>query len=117
VQVTTAVGSGDVVASTSGVGDQQLPSSPSSPAAGSGTSLLNKAKTAAMSRISGVRKLRAVNSNPASQLLPEYGVEGGRELGKHMDLLHRWGADIFKINELSNKHSLTAITYTVLKVC
>ncbi|VDM38047.1 unnamed protein product [Toxocara canis] len=43
-------------------------------------SLLGKAKTAAMSRISGVRKLRSTYGGQ----VPEFGVEGQRELAVHM---------------------------------
>lgn len=43
-------------------------------------SLLGKAKTAAMSRISGVRKLRSTYGGQ----IPEFGVEGQRELAVHM---------------------------------
>ncbi|KHN82839.1 putative 3',5'-cyclic phosphodiesterase pde-4 [Toxocara canis] len=119
-------------------------------------SLLGKAKTAAMSRISGVRKLRSTYGGQ----VPEFGVEGQRELAVHMQrvstqqwstsdhypfkhfplapfihymtgcadaslkcaflnstdgLLDEWGPNIFKINELSKGHSLTAITYTIMK--
>uniref|UniRef100_A0A9J2PTI9 3',5'-cyclic-AMP phosphodiesterase n=1 Tax=Ascaris lumbricoides TaxID=6252 RepID=A0A9J2PTI9_ASCLU len=75
-------------------------------------SLLGKAKTAAMSRISGVRKLRSTYGGQ----IPEFGVEGQRELAVHMQRLDEWGPNVFKINELSKGHSLTAITYTILKV-
>lgn len=74
-------------------------------------SLLGKAKTAAMSRISGVRKLRSTYGGQ----IPEFGVEGQRELAVHMQRLDEWGPNVFKINELSKGHSLTAITYTILK--
>ncbi|VDK33696.1 unnamed protein product, partial [Anisakis simplex] len=74
-------------------------------------SLLGKAKTAAMSRISGVRKLRTACGGQ----IPEFGVEGQRELAVHMQRLDEWGPNVFKIQELSKGHSLTAITYTIIK--
>uniref|UniRef100_A0A914VIU2 3',5'-cyclic-AMP phosphodiesterase n=1 Tax=Plectus sambesii TaxID=2011161 RepID=A0A914VIU2_9BILA len=82
-----------------------------------GTSLLNKAKTVAMSHISGVRKLKHANSVSQSGELSKYGIDvaNPRELARHMDQLDRWGPDIFKIGELSGNHALTTCTYTILK--
>ncbi|VDN07771.1 unnamed protein product [Thelazia callipaeda] len=74
-------------------------------------SLLGKAKTAAMSRIIGVRKLRS----PRGSNIPEYGVDGHKELAVHMQKLDQWGPNIFKIQEFSKGHSLTAITFTIFK--
>jgi cAMP-specific phosphodiesterase 4 len=76
------------------------------------TSLFNKAKTAAMSRISGVRKLR---TQPTTGPPPEYGVESRKEIAVYMQRINDWGVNIFKIHELSHNHSLTAVTYTLLK--
>lgn len=82
------------------------------------TSLLNKAKTVAMSHISGVRKLKHANSLSQSGELSKYGVDvaNPREFARHMEQIDRWGPDIFKINELAGNHALTACTYTILKV-
>uniref|UniRef100_A0A1I7SV98 Phosphodiesterase n=1 Tax=Bursaphelenchus xylophilus TaxID=6326 RepID=A0A1I7SV98_BURXY len=75
-------------------------------------SLFNKAKTAAMSKISGVRRLRAPTHAGAP---PEYGVECQKEIVVYMDRLGDWGINVFKINELSKGHALTSITYTILR--
>ncbi|VDN40076.1 unnamed protein product [Gongylonema pulchrum] len=75
-------------------------------------SLLGKAKTAAMSRISGVRKLKS----PRGGHIPEYGVDGQKELAVHMQRLDEWGPNMFKIQEFSKGHSLTSVTFTIMKV-
>ncbi|GMT13953.1 hypothetical protein PFISCL1PPCAC_5250, partial [Pristionchus fissidentatus] len=90
--------------------------STSSPQMTTVNDLLKKARTVAMSnmsRISGVRKLKASSSNDAS--LPEYGVATAKEAAVHMARLDDWGPNIFKINELCKNHGLTAITYTLFK--
>ncbi|CAD6194010.1 unnamed protein product [Caenorhabditis auriculariae] len=75
-------------------------------------SLLKKAQTAAMNRISGVRKLRAPSHEGH---LPEYGVNCAKEIAVYMQRIDDWGPDVFKIDELSKNHSLTVITYTLLR--
>ncbi|PAV89934.1 hypothetical protein WR25_15247 [Diploscapter pachys] len=75
-------------------------------------SLLKKAQTAAMNRISGVRKLRAPSHEGH---LPEYGTVCQKEIAVYMQRLDDWGPDIFKIDELSKNHSLTVVTYTLLR--
>ncbi|KAH7718883.1 Protein PDE-4 d [Aphelenchoides avenae] len=95
-----------------------VPSDPSTSASGKCASpqisLFNKAKTAAMSRISGVRKLHKLpNSHTGPP--PEYGVECQKEIAVYMQRLNDWGVNIFRIHELSKQHSLTAVTYTLLK--
>jgi len=97
---------------TSVTGLETVPSDPSTSACQSPQlSLFNKAKTAAMSRISGVRRLRsAPHGSP-----PEYGVECYKEIAVYMQRLNDWGPNIFKIHQLSKNHSLTAVTYTILK--
>ncbi|KAK0393047.1 hypothetical protein QR680_000032 [Steinernema hermaphroditum] len=75
-------------------------------------SLLGKAKTAAMSRISGVRRLKA--SHGAGGNVPEYGVECAKEIVVYMQQLNDWGPNVFKIHELSKGHALTSITYSLL---
>ncbi|CAJ0959815.1 unnamed protein product, partial [Mesorhabditis belari] len=74
--------------------------------------LLKKAQTAAMNRISGVRKLRAHSHDGH---LPEFGVSCAAEIAVHMQMLNDWGPNVFKINDLSKNHALTAVTYTLLK--
>ncbi|CAB3411305.1 unnamed protein product [Caenorhabditis bovis] len=75
-------------------------------------SLLKKAQTAAMNRISGVRKLRAPSHEGH---LPEYGVNCAKEIAVYMQRIDDWGPDVFKIDELSKNHSLTVVTYTLLR--
>uniref|UniRef100_A0A0N5CDM6 Phosphodiesterase n=1 Tax=Strongyloides papillosus TaxID=174720 RepID=A0A0N5CDM6_STREA len=74
-------------------------------------SLFGKAKTAAMSKISGVRKLKNLHSGQ----VPEYGVDCAKEIVVYMQMLDKWGPNIFKIHELSKGHSLTSTTYTIMK--
>ncbi|UMM17310.1 hypothetical protein L5515_013929 [Caenorhabditis briggsae] len=75
-------------------------------------SILKKAQTAAMNKISGVRKLRAPSHDGH---VPEYGVSCAREIAVHMQRLNDWGPDVFKIDEHSKNHSLTVITYSLFK--
>ncbi|KAI6216518.1 Phosphodiesterase [Aphelenchoides fujianensis] len=75
-------------------------------------SLFNKAKTAAMSRISGVRRLRAQTHGGTP---PEYGVECSKEVAVYMSRINDWGMNVFKVHELSKQHALTAVTYTILR--
>lgn len=59
----------------------QIPEEPSTSAVNHvPMTLLDKAKIAAMSRISGVRKLKS----PRGSQIHEYGVEGQKELAVHM---------------------------------
>uniref|UniRef100_A0AAF5PYA8 Phosphodiesterase n=2 Tax=Wuchereria bancrofti TaxID=6293 RepID=A0AAF5PYA8_WUCBA len=74
-------------------------------------SLLGKAKTAAMSRIIGIRKLKS----PRGGHIPEYGVDGHKELEVYMQKLDEWGPNVFKIQEFSKGHSLTSITFTIME--
>ncbi|KRX93575.1 putative 3',5'-cyclic phosphodiesterase pde-4, partial [Trichinella pseudospiralis] len=52
-----------------------------------------------------------------SDLLPICGLgkEASSELISHLNQIDRWGIDIFKMDELSHNHSLTTITFTILK--
>ncbi|KRZ08090.1 putative 3',5'-cyclic phosphodiesterase pde-4, partial [Trichinella zimbabwensis] len=52
-----------------------------------------------------------------SDLLPICGLgkEASSELINHLNQIDRWGVDIFKMDELSHNHSLTTITFTILK--
>uniref|UniRef100_A0A183CBD0 Phosphodiesterase n=1 Tax=Globodera pallida TaxID=36090 RepID=A0A183CBD0_GLOPA len=94
---------------------EQRPSTSASPAPQQQPpfSLFNKAKTAAvmgMSRISGVQRLRISQSVPS-----EFGVACKKEIEVYMQRIKDWGVNIFKIHELSKQHSLTAVTYTLLR--
>ncbi|GMR35893.1 hypothetical protein PMAYCL1PPCAC_06088, partial [Pristionchus mayeri] len=77
--------------------------------------LLKKARTVAMSNMSKIttRKIKASSSNDAN--LPEYGVVCAKEAAVHLQRLDDWGPNIFKINDLSKNHGLTAVTYTLFK--
>jgi cAMP-specific phosphodiesterase 4 len=105
-----------VAAAAAVVAGQQNPVLPLSDPSTSGChspqlSLFNKAKTAAMSKISGVRRLR----HSAHGIPPEYGIECAKEIAVYMQRINDWGPNIFKIHQLSKNHSLTAVTYTVLR--
>ena len=75
------------------------------------------APTGSMSRISGVKPLRHVNSF-ASASIPKYGVvpvdyEG---LERELESLDKWGCDLFRVAELSDNRPLTCVTFTILQV-
>ncbi|KRY53157.1 putative 3',5'-cyclic phosphodiesterase pde-4 [Trichinella britovi] len=80
--------------------------------------------TSSMSQISGIRKLKLPTATTVSSvdestgdLLPICGLgkEASSELTSHLNQIDRWGIDIFKVDELSRNHSLTTITFTILK--
>ncbi|KRZ08087.1 putative 3',5'-cyclic phosphodiesterase pde-4, partial [Trichinella zimbabwensis] len=80
--------------------------------------------TSSMSQISGIRKLKLPTATTVSSvdestsdLLPICGLgkEASSELINHLNQIDRWGVDIFKMDELSHNHSLTTITFTILK--
>ncbi|KRY21864.1 putative 3',5'-cyclic phosphodiesterase pde-4 [Trichinella patagoniensis] len=80
--------------------------------------------TSSMSQISGIRKLKLPTATTVSSvdestgdLLPICGLgkEASSELTSHLNQIDRWGIDIFKVDELSHNHSLTTITFTILK--
>ncbi|KRZ43513.1 putative 3',5'-cyclic phosphodiesterase pde-4, partial [Trichinella pseudospiralis] len=80
--------------------------------------------TSSMSQISGIRKLKLPTATTVSSvdestsdLLPICGLgkEASSELISHLNQIDRWGIDIFKMDELSHNHSLTTITFTILK--
>lgn len=72
---------------------------------------VEKAKLSAISHITGVQKIRS----PFGGKIPQYGVECSKGIAEHIKMLDKWGPDIFEINKLSRGHSLTAVTYTILK--
>lgn len=68
-----------------------------------------------MSQISGVNRKPLHHTNSfTGERLPLYGVETPheQELGKNLEVIDRWGVDIFKIGELSNGRPLTCVAYT-----
>ncbi|VDD92155.1 unnamed protein product [Enterobius vermicularis] len=84
---------------------------PSTSASSPKLTFVEKAKLSAISHISGVQKIRS----PFGGKIPEYGVECNKGITEHIKMLDEWGPDIFEINKLSRGHSLTAVTYTILK--
>nr|CAD2184844.1 unnamed protein product [Meloidogyne enterolobii] len=94
-----------------------IPSKPLPPmvAVAGHASLFNKAKTAAMSRISGVQRLRSSQFGPHHGCPPEFGVPCKKEIEVYMQRINDWGVNIFKMHELSKQHSLTSVTYTLLR--
>ncbi|KAJ6224787.1 hypothetical protein RDWZM_003332, partial [Blomia tropicalis] len=70
----------------------------------------------AMSHISGVRKPTLTHTNSLTKM-PRFGVETGceDELSKIFDDIDKWGIDLFKVSEYSNRHPLTAIMYTIFR--
>lgn len=75
-------------------------------------SLLGKAKTAAMSRISGVRKLRS----PRGGHIPEYGIEGHKELAVHMQMV-KVNIILYQILEIINCFNFTQLKEHQLFFC
>lgn len=102
----------------SGGEPQQQPST-------SSEQLPSSSRAAAMSKIQGVRRLKHANSVQGSSgsggmdALLDYGVEAvaDKPLAQYMDQLDLWGVDVFKIDDFTLHRPLTAITYTLLKVC
>ncbi|CAG7817155.1 unnamed protein product, partial [Allacma fusca] len=80
-----------------------------------GSQIVNAAKP--MSHISGVKKpLTHVNSIPADKI-PKYAVESPceEELGELLESVDRWGLDIFRLAELTNRRPLTAVVYAIFQ--
>ncbi|CAG9538894.1 unnamed protein product [Cercopithifilaria johnstoni] len=74
-------------------------------------SVLGKAKTAAISQIVGIRKLKS----PFDDHILQYDVNDHKELQVYMQKLDEWGPNIFKIQESSKGHSLTSITFSIME--
>ncbi|KAL4236995.1 hypothetical protein ACF0H5_005379 [Mactra antiquata] len=68
-----------------------------------------------MTQITGVRKLKHTNSFTGQ--VPKYGVDTPHkdELGKLLNDIDKWGVDMFKIAEYSNKRPLTCVTYKIFQ--
>ncbi|KAK3873987.1 hypothetical protein Pcinc_021042 [Petrolisthes cinctipes] len=83
-----------------------------SPAAGGSGSVH---KDVSMSLIQGVKKTLLHTNSFSGERLPKYGVETTHEeeLGKILEDIDKWGINIFKISELSNRKPLTTISYTI----
>lgn len=71
----------------------------------------------AMSHITGVRKPTLTHTNSLTKL-PRFGVETAQEdeLSRIFEDMDKWGIDLFKVSEYSNRHPLTAIMYTIFRV-
>ncbi|XP_071518594.1 3',5'-cyclic-AMP phosphodiesterase 4C isoform X5 [Panulirus ornatus] len=72
-------------------------------------------KEVSMSHIQGVKKPLLHANSFTGERLPKYGVETihEEELGKILEDIDKWGIDIYKISELSNRKPLTTITYMI----
>uniref|UniRef100_T1INE9 Phosphodiesterase n=1 Tax=Strigamia maritima TaxID=126957 RepID=T1INE9_STRMM len=75
-----------------------------------------KAATA-MSQITGVKKPLTHTNSFTGQQVPKYGVDTTEEeaLGKLLEDTDRWGMDIFRVRDCTNRRPLTAIAYSVFK--
>lgn len=69
-----------------------------------------------MSQIIGVKK--PLSHTNSLTKLPKHGVETPHEdeLDKIYTEIDKWGLDMFKVAEFSNKHPLTSIMYTIFRV-
>ena len=69
-----------------------------------------------MSQIIGIKK--PLSHTNSLTKLPKYAVETPHEedLGKLLEDIDKWGLDMFKVNDLSLKHALTSVTYTIFRV-
>ncbi|CAL4093271.1 unnamed protein product [Meganyctiphanes norvegica] len=73
-------------------------------------------KEVSMSVIKGVKKpLLHTNSFTAAEVLPKYGIDTPHEeeLGKLLEDIDKWGIDVHRISELSNRKPLTTVCYTI----
>ncbi|XP_042883288.1 cAMP-specific 3',5'-cyclic phosphodiesterase 4C-like isoform X1 [Penaeus japonicus] len=72
-------------------------------------------KDVSMSQIQGVKKPLLHANSFSGERLPKYGVDTRQEeeLGKILEDIDKWGIDIYRIAELSNRKPLTTITYTI----
>ncbi|XP_069125970.1 3',5'-cyclic-AMP phosphodiesterase 4C-like isoform X2 [Argopecten irradians] len=68
-----------------------------------------------MTKITGVRKLKHANS--FTGIVPKFGVETTHpeDLSQYLEDINKWGIDLFKIAELSNKQPLTCVTYMIFQ--
>ncbi|XP_042234465.1 cAMP-specific 3',5'-cyclic phosphodiesterase 4C-like isoform X3 [Homarus americanus] len=79
-------------------------------------------KEVSMSHIQGVKKPFVHANSFTGEKLPKYGVDTHHEeeLGKLEEIceeiledVDKWGIDIYRISELSNRKPLTTVTYTI----
>ncbi|CAB3987038.1 cAMP-specific 3, 5 -cyclic phosphodiesterase 4C-like isoform X3 [Paramuricea clavata] len=67
------------------------------------------------SLVSSVGKLKRISS--FSGTIPRFGVEvkDECELAKHLEAVHKWDFDVFKLHNITNGRPLAAVTYTILQ--
>jgi len=74
---------------------------------------------APLSQISGVKKPLGHTNSFSGSSLPKYGVDPQgqheAELAKILENSEKWGVDMFKIAEITDKKTLTCITYTIFQ--
>jgi len=74
---------------------------------------------APLSQISGVKKPLGHTNSFSGSTLPKYGVDPKAkheaELAKILENSEKWGVDMFKIAEITEKKTLTCITYTIFQ--
>lgn len=85
------------------------------PAGGSGGGGVPSHREVSMSKIQGVRKPLLHANSFSGDRLPKYGIDTvhEEELGKILEDVDKWGIDIYRISELSNRKPLTTVTYTI----
>ena len=88
---------------------------------GSSSTKQSTTKSAPLSTISGVKKpLGHTNSISCSATLPRFGVETQveyePELTKILENSEKWGIDMFRIDAITDKRTLTCVTYTIFQV-
>lgn len=79
------------------------------------TAAIGAAGRVSMSQIQGV-KIPLMHANSfTGERLPKYGVETSHEeeLGKILEDIDKWGIDVYRIAELSNRKPLTTVTYAI----
>ncbi|XP_046847918.1 cAMP-specific 3',5'-cyclic phosphodiesterase 4C-like isoform X2 [Xenia sp. Carnegie-2017] len=67
------------------------------------------------SLVASIGKLKRISS--FSGTIPRFGVEvkDETELAKHLDCVHKWDFDVFKLHDITNGRPLAAVTYTILQ--
>ncbi|OTF81977.1 hypothetical protein BLA29_009232, partial [Euroglyphus maynei] len=70
----------------------------------------------AMSHISGVRKATLTHANSLTKM-PRFGIEVSNEdeLSRIFSDMDKWGIDLFKVSDYSNRHPLTTVMYSIFK--
>jgi len=87
--------------------------------AGSSKAGAKGAGAAPLSLISGVKKPLGVTNSWSGATLPKFGVEPRTEhepeLAKILENSEKWGVDMFRINAITDKRTLTCVTYTIFQ--